>query len=85
LRYGFKSILCINSSENLSPHYDRLNKFGGYLIEEKDISYQIMQRNGGTKIETAQTGQWTFVDGPQRLTIAKSELYAVANRLNITD
>jgi hypothetical protein len=44
-----------------------------------------MQRNGRAKSESAQSGRWIFKSDPHEITIAKSGLYAVANRLYITD
>jgi hypothetical protein len=53
---GFKSILCMDGSENAPSHRDRLHKFEAYSIEEKGITWEIMQRNGRTKSENAQIG-----------------------------
>jgi hypothetical protein len=84
-KYGFKSILTTDCSENSLGHSNRLNKFGAYPIDEREITYEVMQRNGRAKSQTAQTGRWTFATpSGAPVTIARGGLYAVANRLDIT-
>jgi hypothetical protein len=53
---GFKSILLINNEKNAPGHSNIFNKFGAYPIEEREIKYDIMQRNGRAKSQSAQTG-----------------------------
>jgi hypothetical protein len=54
---GFKSVLPVNDDENSPGHYNRLNKFGANLIKEREILYDVIQRNGRAKSQNAQTGQ----------------------------
>jgi hypothetical protein len=54
---GFKSVLPLTREPDSGGHVNRSKKFDCYEIEERDIVYQIMQRNGRAKNIAAQTGE----------------------------
>jgi hypothetical protein len=59
-RDQFKFVLAVARKQDIDGHDKRLAKFRCYLIEERKVKHQLMQRKVRAKGVRAQTGQWTL-------------------------